>query len=422
MIESRRNFLSHMASIAAGSFLLNDVGYASFILKANKNPESIDRKEFSKLYMLEKSSSYLNHASIGTVPRPIHNAHIKYLEICESNPSLYVWGAPWKLITNKTRELAADLLGCYSNDIAITHNTTEGFNILAHGLKLNKKHEVLFSSLNHAGASMSWYGLSKIKNYKVRSFEFPIHLINEMNRKDIINIYKSQIRSNTKVLVLPHIDNIVGLRHPVNEIAREVKSLGVEYVFVDGAQSLGMISIDLKDSQIDAYSMSPHKWLQAPKGTGLFYVNKNLRDIIPKMWYKSSRPEEDKTATKYEDYSTRAWPAVVALGDAIRFHNSLGQQRKDDHYNYLWSETKKIIDKESRLDWLSPSNYDLGSMIMTIGIQGRSSFELSEILSNDYNIHIRPFEKPINALRISPNLSSDLNDIQKLIDVVLKNI
>ena len=75
--------------------------------------------------------------------RPIHNAHIKYLEICESNPSLYVWGAPWKLITNKTRELAADLLGCYSNDIAITHNTTEGFNILAHGLKLNKKHEVL---------------------------------------------------------------------------------------------------------------------------------------------------------------------------------------------------------------------------------------------------------------------------------------
>ena len=59
-----------------------------------------------------------------------------------------------------------------------------------------------------------------------------------MNRKDIINIYKSQIRSNTKVLVLPHIDNIVGLRHPVNEIAREVKSLGVEYVFVDGAQSL----------------------------------------------------------------------------------------------------------------------------------------------------------------------------------------
>ena len=45
-------------------------------------------------------------------------------------------------------------------------------------------------------------------------------------------------------------------------------------------------------------------------------------------------------------------PAVVALEDAIRFHNSLGQQRKDDHYNYLWSETK-IIDKESRLDWLS---------------------------------------------------------------------
>ena len=90
-----------------------------------------------------------------------HQAHIKYLEICESNPSMYVWGNIWKEVTENTRQLASSLIHCNVDDLAITHNTTEGFNILAHGLDLKPSDEVLFSSLNHAGASMPWKGISK---------------------------------------------------------------------------------------------------------------------------------------------------------------------------------------------------------------------------------------------------------------------
>ena len=46
-------------------------------------------------------------------------------------------------------------------------------------------------------------------------------------------------------------------------------------------------SVSLSNSNIDAYSMSPHKWLQAPKGTGMFYVNERLRKQLPRMWYKT---------------------------------------------------------------------------------------------------------------------------------------
>ena len=159
---------------------------------------------------------------------------------------------------------------------------------------------------------MSWVGLSKIKDFKVRSFEFPLGKISSLDKQQIIDIYVYQNRPNTRVLIFPHIDNIIGLRHPMKELAEEAKRKGVEYVFVDGAQSVGMIPVKISSSKVDAYSMSPHKWLQAPKGTGMFYINKNLRKELPRMWYKTPEDRQDGSARKYEDYSTRAWPAVVA--------------------------------------------------------------------------------------------------------------
>ncbi len=73
------------------------------------------------------------------------------------------------------------------------------------------------------------------------------------------------------MLVLPHIDNIVGIRHPVKEIAEMAKSRGVEYIAVDAAQSVGMIPVKLSEMGVDFYAASPHKWLQAPgHGTPLY--------------------------------------------------------------------------------------------------------------------------------------------------------
>ncbi len=325
MVDTRRNFLRSLGSIIGSSLLLTD----NIIAEILKDKVSNDPQRLAKEYLLKENSSYLNHASIGTVPKVIHEAHVKYLEICESNPSLYVWGSIWKEVTENTRQLASSLIHCNVDDLAITHNTTEGFNILAHGLQLSQNDEVLFSSLNHAGASMPWKGLSEIKNFQVRTFDFPINKISEMDEEDIINLHISQIRSNTKVLIFPHIDNIIGLRHPMKKIATKAKQKGVEFIFVDGAQSVGMIPVKLSNSNVDAYSMSPHKWLQAPKGTGMFYVNKKLRKELPRMWYKTPAERHDGSARKYEDYSTRAWPAVVALGDAIRFQNTLGQKKKE---------------------------------------------------------------------------------------------
>ena len=418
MVDTRRNFLRSLGSIIGSSLLLSD----NIIAEILKDKVLNDPQRLAKEYLLKENSSYLNHASIGTVPKVIHEAHVKYLEICESNPSLYVWGSIWKEVTENTRQLASSLIHCNVDDLAITHNTTEGFNILAHGLQLSQNDEVLFSSLNHAGASMPWKGLSEIKNFQVRTFDFPINKISEIDEEDIINLHISQIRSNTKVLIFPHIDNIIGLRHPMKKIATKAKQKGVEFIFVDGAQSVGMIPVRLSNSNVDAYSMSPHKWLQAPKGTGMFYVNKKLRKELPRMWYKTPAERHDGSARKYEDYSTRAWPAVVALGDAIRFQNTLGQKKKNDYYKSLWMKTKKLVNKDKNLLWHSPNEWDLSSAIMSIEVLNKDAVELTKVLDKNFNIYLRPFGKPLNAIRVSPNMFNGFQEIVNLLKIVTKKI
>ena len=102
-----------------------------------------------------------------------------------------------------------------TDDLAITHNTTEGFNILAHGLPLGAGDEVLFSSLNHGGASVAWDHIGPQRGYTVRRFDFPVARTSELTVDEVVAIHAEAIRPETRVLVVPHVDNMVGMIHPL---------------------------------------------------------------------------------------------------------------------------------------------------------------------------------------------------------------
>ena len=281
-----------------------------------------------------------------------------------------MWGAVWREVTETTRAAAAELLGCRPDDLAITHNTTEGFNILAHGLDLGPGDEVLFSSLNHAGAAVPWNELAPRRGFSVRRFDFPLGDVAELTVDEVVRRHAEAVRPATRVLVIPHVDNMVGMTHPVRAIAEAARSRGVRYVFVDGAQSAGMIGLDLDALAVDAYAMSPHKWLQAPKGLGLLWTTPALRDAVPRMWHKTGGGGLDGSGRKYEDYSTRAWPAVVALGDALDFQGAIGQPEKDRRYARLRLRIQERVSSDPRLVWRSPRAPELGSMIVAVGVRG----------------------------------------------------
>jgi len=106
----------------------------------------------------------------------------------------------------------------------------------------------------------------------------------------------------------------------------------VEFVAVDGAQTAGMLPLDLAASGVDFYSTSGHKWIQAPKGTGLLYVRREVRENVAPMWMTWGQARWEGTVRVLEDYGTRNLAEILVLGDAIAFQNDLGRQRAERDY------------------------------------------------------------------------------------------
>ena len=81
-----------------------------------------------------------------------------------------------------------------------------------------------------------------------------------------------------------------------------------------------------------------------------------------------------------------------------------------------------IVDNDKNLLWHSPNSWDLSSAIMSIEVLNKDAVELSKILESRYNIYLRPFSKPLNALRVSPNMFNSIQEIERLLKLVTKQI
>ncbi len=420
MSLSRRHFMKG----AAGAALLSQLGdIRALVLEAA--PPSLAQSGHEQAaradYLLHASVTYLNHASIGTIPRAVHEAHTRYLAVCEENPWLYIWSDPWQEPREEVRAAAARVMEADPVDVALTHNTTEVFNVLAAGLPLGPGDEVLFSSLNHTGASEAWRHQGARRGYSVRTFDLDVSDLAGVTLSSIVAAHEHAIRPETRVLVLPHVDNAVGIRHPIAEIARVARSKGVEWVFVDAAQTVNMIPFSVPGLGVDAFATSAHKWTQAPKGTGMAWFAPALREVLDPMWVTWGQEDWHESARRYEDYGTPVMPRILALGAALEFQSRVSMADREAHHRRLWQHMQDVVASSGgRLRWRSPSDWSLSAPLYAVEVVGRKSPDVGRRLFEEHGIVLRAFGgDALNTIRISPNLMNTEADLHRLAEVVL---
>lgn len=194
---------------------------------------------------------------------------------------------------------------------------------------------------------------------------------------------------------------------------------GVEYVLVDGAQSVGMIPLDVRAAGVDAFATSPHKWVQSPKGLGLLYVRQELLDEVRPMWVTWGQDRWGGTARIYEDYGTRNLPEVLALGDALAFQRSMGEERKDARYRELFHLLRERVEKRPGLRWRSPKSWEMGGILVAVQLLDAEAGEVSQMLFREHGVVVRPFPQPeLNTLRVSPNLMNLPGEITRFLELL----
>ncbi|MBI1875289.1 MAG: aminotransferase class V-fold PLP-dependent enzyme, partial [Acidobacteria bacterium] len=229
-----------------------------------------------------------------------------------------------------TRKALAAFLKVTPEEIVITRNTSEANNIVSSGLPLKEGDEVVIYSDNHPSNNAAW--LDKAKRYG-----FSVKVVEQKNPHPgpeyYIKAFTEQLTPKTRLLSLTHLTNTVGDLLPVKELCRIARERGV-LSLVDGAQTFGLLDVDLSVMQPDFYTGSGHKWPCGPRETGVLFVNKN---VSAKVWASiiSAGAGPIGISHTLESMGQRDDAAIVAFGDALQFQNTIGRAMIEQRSRHL---------------------------------------------------------------------------------------
>ncbi len=188
------------------------------------------------------------------------------------NPSsAHAFGREARKIVENGREQVASLIGARAaNEIIFTSGGTESDNWAILGtLEANpeKKH-LITTRVEHEAVRKLCEKLEA--NYEVTWLE-----VDENGFLDLHEL-KNSLRRETALVSVMLANNETGILFPVAEIAEIVKANSGAWFHVDGVNAVGKVPVNLKNTAIDLFSLSGHKF-HAPKGIGALYIREDLK-------------------------------------------------------------------------------------------------------------------------------------------------
>ncbi len=274
---NRRHFLFSSAGLPLLSRLDRDP-HRGLPQTPPKDPDEKYWKELRWHFFIPRGESYCNTATLGSSPKCVVNAINEHLRYVETNlvASKYRGNNPSFLGGYQDeptlRARVARLMGCTKEEVALTMNSTMGSSFIAMGLELGKGDEVVITDQEHPGGRSAYEVRAKRDGIVIREAKIP-QLPNDPNR--IVEAFAAVISDKTKVLAISHVTSALGLMLPAKRIVQLCRERSEDcFVVLDGSQALGHIGVDVRDLGCDAYVSSPHKWLLAPKGTGVMFLAK----------------------------------------------------------------------------------------------------------------------------------------------------
>ena len=270
----------------------------------------------------------LNNGGVSPQPKVVQDAFDRYNKLSNEGPAYYMWQ-----IVGKGRETVrqnlAKLNRYDTEEITIIRNTSETLETMIFGLTLQKGDEVMLTKQDYPNIINAWKQREKRDGIVLKWVNLPQPVEDD---DLVVRLYKEQFTSRTKVVEVMHMINWNGQILPVRKIADEAHKLGM-VVIADGAHTFAHIQYKIPDLGCDYFGTSLHKWLYSPFGTGMLWVKK---DKIKSLWPLTAPGDpESEDIRKFEAMGTRSFPAEVAVGTAIEFHEMLGPARKEARLRYL---------------------------------------------------------------------------------------
>jgi len=420
----RRSFLSSagkglglmaLSSTVVGS-LLSDVHAAGKqIAHLSSLDAAMDEDYWTTIqqaFSVTRGIINLNNGGVSPSPRIVTEAFVRYTWQQEDATAYTMWQIlEPQSVTIRTG--LAEVFGCDPEEIAITRNASESLEILLMGMDLKSGDEILTTTQDYPRMLTTLRQREMREGLKLNLIKIPIA---PENVNDIASAFERAVTPKTKLILVSHQINLTGQINPVKKVCEMARAHGIETI-VDGAHSFAQFDFKRDDLGCDYFGTSLHKWIYAPKGTGMLYVR---REKIPKIWALMASDSHNKNdIRKYEEIGTHSAAMRLAIGEAILFHNAIGGKRKEERLRYLsryWMNKLKGVPKVGFNTSFDPKQ---SCAIANFKVDGVDPTELGTYLMLKHKIFTTPIvHDEFTGVRITPNVYTTLWELDRFCDVV----
>ena len=403
-------------SSAAVAALLGDVQAAARRVEKLPSPQAAGAEDFwfeiQRAFTVTRGIVNLNNGGVSPSPRIVTEALVRYIWEQEDATAYTMWQI-LEPQSETIRSGLAAMFGCDREEIAITRNASESLETLLMGLDLKSGDEILTTTQDYPRMLTSIRQRERRDGLVLKLVKVPIA---PENPDAIRQAFEAGVTERTRLILISHVINITGQITPVRAVCEMARARGIETI-VDGAHSFAQFQFQRDDLQCDYFGTSLHKWLYAPKGTGMLYVK---RDKIERLWpLMAAEQKQAGDIRKFEEIGTHSAAPKLAIGEALLFHQGIGGARKEARLRHLsryWMNQLKglpgVIFNTSFDDAQSCA-------IANVHVGGTDPVAVAKYLMDAHKIFVVPIlHDEFKGLRVTPNVYTTLPELDRFCGVM----
>ncbi|ACX67185.1 cysteine desulfurase [Paenibacillus sp. FSL H8-0457] len=315
---------------------------------------------------------YLDNAATSQKPQVVIDAVKRYYEWENSNVhrGVHTLGSRATDAYEGAREKVARFINAESSEqIIFTRGTTTALNLVASSYARSvcgPGDEIVLTEMEHHSNLIPWQQAAIAVGATLKYI--PLQPDGTIRVEDV----EALVTERTKVVAIAYVSNVMGVVHPVKQIAEIAHRHGAVIV-VDGAQSTPHMKVDVQDLDCDFYALSGHK-MCAPTGIGALYGKKALLESMEPIEFGGEMINDvglyesnwKELPWKFEG-GTPIIAGAVGLGAAIDFLEEIGMDAIERHEAQLANYAMDRISEIEGISIYGPRKRKVGLITFNLG-------------------------------------------------------
>ena len=389
-------------------------------------------------FLLDPDWTHLGSFYLVSHPRPVREAIERYRRRLDENP---LWleqifrPGPDNPLRRSKQALAEYVGGTAADEIALTPNTTTGLALVYNGLRIRPGQEIVTTEHDHYVHHESIRRAAEKRGATVRFV--PLYGSgSQASAGEIVERVRRAVGPRTRALGVTWVHSSTGVKLPVRELAEAVAQANAGrsdddrcLLVVDGVHGFGVEDVDLPALGADFFAAGTHKWLFAPRGTGMLWGRREAWphvaptvpsfDLSAPLWIAWMRrePLPPTEASFVAPGGFVAYEHQFAIPEAVAFHRTLGRARVAARIAELNGRFREGLARMPGVTLHTPRDPRLASGICCFEVAGLATSVVVQRLA-ERRIHATGAPYPVSYARVAAGVMNRPEEVETTLSAI----